>query len=798
VTQPAHPNAAGARTGLHPNSQDGFDRLTRLAAQVLQAPVALVNFIDDGRERCVSAYDPSGRYRAGDESPLDSSVCRHVVTRGEPLVIEDAREHPLVHDNPAVRAGRVVAYLGIPLVSPGGHPLGTLCLIDRQPRCWAHAEVEILVDLAQGVVTEIALREEITERKLMEAALQESEGRFRQLAEHVDAVFWLYDCAGGRAIYVSPAFEAIWGRGREAVYADSHTWAEALHPEDRERVLANMDAAREEEYEIEYRIVRPDGEVRWIRDRGFPVRDSRGRVYRTSGLAEDVTEKRSREERMRLLTMTLDSLGQGVSIVDGQTLRGVYANTACARMLGCVPGTYLEHTVGEFLPDEAAALQLAEIQAALEASGEWSGRIWRRRRDNGRVVPLDAVIGAVSGGSGQLLIFTVMHDATEATETERRLRRVERLASVGTLLSGIAHELNNPLHAITNFAHLLLMESRPEGDREALEIMQREADRAASIVSDLRTIARRSRGAEDDSESFDLNEVVRHVLRIRCYTHDSHNIRVDTQLSDGLPSVRGSRSEIEQCLLNLVINAEQAMEGQDAKGIELHTGCDRGFVWVRVQDAGPGIPPEHRERIFDPFWTTRGPGGGTGLGLSLVHTIVEAHGGLVRVESDPGRGAAFTIDLPLATGTGPSAEERRTHLGPSRRLRVLVVDDEDSIRRSLLRFLSLRGHQVDVAAEGAEAIALIDRQEHDPPYDVVLSDLRMPGLGGDQLLQHLRGRSGQMDRRVVFMTGDTAGVDASRILKAARTPVLVKPVPPEYLVAVVEDQAELALAAEQE
>ncbi|MEW5928765.1 MAG: ATP-binding protein [Gemmatimonadota bacterium] len=368
---------------------------------------------------------------------------------------------------------------------------------------------------------------------------------------------------------------------------------------------------------------------------------------------------------------------------------------------------------------------------------------------------------------------------------EGRLRRAERLASLGTLLGGVAHELNNPLAAIKSFAQLLLMDERPPEDQEALEVIEREAARAAKIVADLRLVARQTERSGGAREPVQLNDVVRGVLEIRGYTLQTHNVELRADLARDLPPVYADRGDMEQVVLNLVLNAEHSLADHPGeRRLIVRTRPSALGVSLQVVDSGPGIPGEHLERIFDPFWTTKEPGQGTGLGLSLVHGIVVEHGGEIRVDSEPGRGAAFAVDLPRTPGSaGRGASPQAT-----RPLRVLVVDDEAPIRRSLARFLERRGHRVDEAADGREALALIGDAAH-ARYDVILADLRMPGLSGDRLLAELRAGGTGAEERLVFITGDALGEAAAAGIAAAGVPVVFKPFELEQVARAVERRA---------
>ena len=387
-------------------------------------------------------------------------------------------------------------------------------------------------------------------------------------------------------------------------------------------------------------------------------------------------------------------------------------------------------------------------------------------------------------------VLVVARDTTEERVREHQLRQTERLASLGTLVGGVAHELNNPLTGIKCFAQMLLEDGGGAGDRESLAIIEREADRAAKIVSDLRLVARQTfEGTASERTRVDLNDIVEHVLKLRRYSLDTRGITVRAETAPGLATVEGNRAELEQVLVNLVVNAEQAMEGQDgARLLIMRTRPSTMGVSLQVVDSGPGIAPEYLGRIFDPFFTTKSPGEGTGLGLSLAHSIVIEHGGMIRADSTLGRGAVFTIEFPTASSARPTA--RPAPLEPARQsLRILVVDDEESIRRSLVRFLERRGHVVEVASSGLQALQRIDDARDGETFDIVLTDLRMPELGGDQLFRLLRARGRGLERRLVFVTGDSATSSAHEFLVSTGQPVLMKPFGLEELAQVVESHA---------
>ena len=538
--------------------------------------------------------------------------------------------------------------------------------------------------------------------------------------------------------------------------------------------------------EQELRIVRPSGIERLLHIAITGICED-GTMTGVHGLARDITEERAHLRQLRQLGAALENLrDDAISIVD-ESGRIVYANATHGRFLGYGPADLGTLNVSAFMPDDESILEFRNIVERVRLGKSWSGVIRRRRHNDGRIVSMDTTVGAVEE-EGRTLFFVISRDANERHTREQHLRRVERLAGMGTLIAGVAHELNNPLSAILGFAQLLLLDARTETDREDLTTIAREAERMARIVADLRLATRETQEERGRNDQVDLNDVVRHVLKTRAYSLATHNIEVRTDLAEHLPVIVGDRGRVEQMLLNLVVNAEQAMNGDSAeRRLIVRTHATIDGCAVHVIDTGPGIPRAQLDRIFDPFFTTKAPGEGTGLGLSLVHGIVREHLGEIRVDSEVGKGAAFRIDLPRAPEALTGVTTAVTRSAATRLLRVLVVDDEDAVRKVVIRFLEGRGHTVDAAADGGEALALLSTSSAD--YDVIVSDLRMPGLGGDNLLTRLQQQGSPMAQRMIFLTGDTVSQANSQIFADANVAVLAKPVGGADVVRAVEQVA---------
>jgi two-component system NtrC family sensor kinase len=470
--------------------------------------------------------------------------------------------------------------------------------------------------------------------------------------------------------------------------------------------------------------------------------------------------------------------------------RVVEANAASEAILGRPAAEIIGAHFHTLVAEEDCELALArfrELRPDTSLSQELELRVTRpsgERRLLSISRSLDIEQGVVVGVRG------IARDVTEERARALHLRRAERMASITPMLSGICHEINNPLTSIKSFAELMLLDDRPEEDREALEIVQREAHRAAKIVSDLRTVARQSQEAGTDREPVQLNDLIRNVLARRAPCLDGGEIELREDLAPDLVSIRASAPELEQVLYQLITNAEHALQRQaPPRVLTVRTFTAQHGVVAVVDDNGPGIPAQDLARIFDPFWTTRAPGEGTGLGLSLAHAIVSEHGGRIMVDSEPGRGAAFTLELPSAPPVSVPAGDADVESSTSDGLRILVVDDEAPIRFSLVRYLERRGHHVREASEGNEALTILGESTDRAAFDIIVADLRMPGLDGPQLLEQLRRRHDGLDQRLIFITGDAESPEAEQLLLDAGVPVVWKPFELAEIAQIIEVQA---------
>jgi len=369
-------------------------------------------------------------------------------------------------------------------------------------------------------------------------------------------------------------------------------------------------------------------------------------------------------------------------------------------------------------------------------------------------------------------VLLVGRDMTAEREMRVRLMESDRLAAVGELVAGVAHEVNNPLSSISAFAQLLLRDGGlTPAQRDSIEVIKSETLRASQVVKDLLAFARRS---EPQREPLELNNVVQRTLRLRGYQLTSNKINVETDLANELPAVVGDARQLQQVCLNLVTNAIQAMATLGAGGtLFVSTKRDDSQVVLEMRDTGPGIPEEARAHIFEPFFTTKGEGEGTGLGLSVSYGIVTAHGGTIEVATTSSAGTTFRVRLPAAAEY-TADEQHRDSGGLSLRsalagIRLLFIDDEPMLRSGMQAFGEMRGFTVVSAADGIEGLDMVRTEA----VDAIVCDLRMPGMDGPAFHERLRRERPGLAARTVFITGDV--VTTNSRTSGIRQPILTKP-----------------------
>jgi two-component system NtrC family sensor kinase len=500
---------------------------------------------------------------------------------------------------------------------------------------------------------------------------------------------------------------------------------------------------------------------------------------------QTVSELRDSEARFRGI---LESPLDGIITIDEQGII-VEFNRAAVAMFGVARHRAIGAKIRDIIIPER--LQPAHDAGMARYLATSDRRILNRRIEvtalrGEEEFPAELTVTSTRIG-GRALFTAHVRDLTQQKEAAReitrqrdRLYQSEKMSALGSLLAGVAHELNNPLSIVVGQALLLEEDGSGESARRAAQI-RTAAERCGRIVKSFLAMARQ-RGPE--KEPVDLNQTVRSALELVGYGIRSAGIEVRLDLADDLPRFSADPDQLGQVVTNLLLNAQQALKDMpQPRRLRISTRHKPAQSQLRlvIRDNGPGIPPKLRSRVFEPFFTTKPVGGGTGIGLSICHAVVSAHGGSIEVDETSGGGATFTIRLPVVAAE-PSRPAARVEAVPEiARRRALVIDDEPDLAELIAEMLTREGFAVEVATSGEEALAEFRRRS----YDLVLSDVRMPELDGPALLRRLQSDWPTLAERLIFVTGDTLGLGAGSVLDKLGRPIIEKPISPEDIRRVV-------------
>ena len=705
----------------------------------------------------------------------------------------------------------------------------------------------------------------ITERIKVQNALRASEERFRQLAETVDDVFWVWDPYADRVTYASPRYEKVFGHSREELYQDSRSFVRNIHPDDQQELMAAVEKDPVS-IKIDYRVLLDDEKIRWVSVQTFPVYDDDGKVIYSVGIGHDITQLKETtallqaseaqyrllfaqnphpmwvfdiethrflavnvrvvshygytEEEFRAMTVlnilppeeisrarqelstelepqdqkrwrhqkkdgTIIDVVVSSSLIefDGRRARLVLAsdvteqvhaedkvsqqaalldqardaimvcdlehrisfwNQGAERIYGWRAEEVLQRTTRELLYRDPSTFDRAHEE--FMAKGEWVGELQQIDR-HGRELLTEVRWALVRNELGEAdTVLAIKTDITERRRLEAQFLRAQRLESIGTLAGGIAHDLNNVLAPILlSLGMLKRMRTKP-AEQKLIGTLEASAQRGANMVRQVLTFAR---GVEGDRVEVNVGEIVRDLVDLISDTFD-RSIRIHVTIDDNILPILGDPTQIHQVLLNLCVNARDAMADGGVLNLtvtqiylespfaSMDLVAEPGtYVVLTVADTGGGIPQAIRDRIFDPFFTTKELGKGTGLGLSTVQAVVKSHGGFVNVYCEDGHGTEFKIYLPVLEGK-LSEETAALTIQPTHGNGelILVIDDEPAIRTITQQTLEVFGYRVLTADGGTAAISLYAKHQAD--VAIVITDMMMPEMDGLAIVHALR------------------------------------------------------------
>ena len=580
---------------------------------------------------------------------------------------------------------------------------------------------------------------------------------------HLQQVFWVKNAADTAVFYVSPAYERIWGRSRASLYDSSHTFIDAIAPEDRERVSEAMARKHETEgYEAEYRILRPDGTRRWIWARTYPVRDEQGEIARYAGIAEDVSERKwAEKERLRLaaiIELTEDA-------IVSTTLEGIIIawNHGAERKYGYTSEEIIGRSIFILIPADQSQAYL-DVMTSVRTGEPVPAYETVRRRKDGVLLNFSIGIAPIEARDGEVVgVSKIGHDISRVRKLEAQLIEAQKMEVIGQLTGGVAHDFNNVLAVIMGYSELMLQDLAPDTRlSQCAEAIRDAALRGAGLTRQLLVFSRKEIA---QPAIVDLNHILKNMDRMLRQLVDE-NIQLTVTSAEQLGRLKADPGYVGQLLMNLVVNARDAMPGGGKLFIatanvtldEIYTTthpdvAPGDYVMLSVSDTGTGMPDEVKAHLFEPFFTTKPKGKGTGLGLTTCQTIVQQSGGHIGVYSEIDKGTTFKIYFPRVL---PSSEETIPSLSPGPLPRgtetLLVVEDDPKVRHLVCEVLEAQGYEVLTAPNGEEGLRTV--LEHDgAPICLVISDGIMPQMCGRLMASWLEERN--PDLKVLFTSGYT-------------------------------------------
>jgi PAS domain S-box-containing protein len=642
-----------------------------------------------------------------------------------------------------------------------------------------------LYDSSGQIIGAIECIRDVTEIRKTQEKLRESEKRYRSVVENIQDIFYRTD-RNGVITMISPSAAQIYGAPCEDLIGRSvgRFWASASERAKMVQKLHREGVVRD----YEATLVRKDGTQFYASFTSSLLKDDHGELLGDEGIIRDITErKRGEEERMRL-AMAVEQAAEGIMITDAKW-RIEYANPAFQR----ITGYGAEEIVGRhawFFKDEKddKALDL-ELSAALLKGEAWSGRMTNKKKD-GALYDADVSVSAILDSCGDVRNYVVLHrDISRELLLEKELRQAQKMEALGTLAGGIAHDFNNILGAITGYTELAKMELGEQNPvRTKLAEVLKATLRAKELVQQILVFSRRS---EQKKTPLALGRILEEAMLILRPSLPS-TIEIKTDVSSK-NAVLADSTQMHQVLMNLCTNAAHAM--QDNGGllevrladITMETEASAAseslppgpYVELTVRDVGRGMEAPIMDLIFDPFFTTKGPHEGTGLGLSVVHGIVKSHGGTISVESTQGVGTTFRVLLPALEIEGAVEKKDVVQVPQGGRERVLVVDDEPVLADMIKEMLERLGYEAVSCTGGMQALETFREQPPGRPFDLVLTDMTMPGLTGLELARELLELEPKI--LVVVMTGFSRSLNMDAALELGVREVIMKPVTLEKL-----------------
>lgn len=722
-----------------------LEEITRTVDRLIPGVRSSIHLIDDmGCLRLGAAPAMPAEFRdMVDGLQIGENVgsCGTAAWRREPVMVVDTRAGPLWADFPElIEKFDIRASWSIPVLDVQNAVLASFALYYTEPTRPSPDTESIVARVCQFVRTAI-------ERQGASEALRTSEERFRTIAEHIDEVFWILDAESDGIVYVSPAFERVWQRACSDLYAHPRLWMDAIHPDDQERVAAAARRQKDGPYFEEYRILLPDGTVRWVMDRSKPVKGPDGRVSQVIGSARDVTIRKESEIDLRDRLKELNCLYRVSALTSDQE-----------QPIDLVCTGIVDNLVAAMRHEEVAVARVRLGDREFTSKG-WAQPVASLvapiRRTDGETGSIEVAYTVERAETGSPhgpfleeefnMVQTVSRHLAEMLDHRDlaiKLTQSERLKAIGQLTGGVAHDFNNLLTVILGNAETLAESLDDDARLQSLaETTATAAERGAELANRLLAFARRQ---PLDPTTTDVNQRIIDMDGLLRRTLGEH-VEFSIYAQPDLWTAMIDAAQMENAILNLCINARDAMSHGGKLVIETdnfaidaefaaHLGeVDPGdYVMIAVSDTGSGMSKETLRRAFEPFFTTKEVGRGSGLGLSMVYGFVKQSKGHIRIYSEPGQGTTVRLYLPRAQVDAPLPEpDPRPREIVRGEEKILLVEDDEPVRNHVRDQLLSLGYQVVAVHDGPAALKALSTSDD---FSLLFTDVVMSGgMNGNEL-----------------------------------------------------------------
>jgi|GEM_PF-1243799 len=581
----------------------------------------------------------------------------------------------------------------------------------------------------------------------------------------------------GEYQYINPSMTRMTGYTLEELTAKDQEKPYPYWAEEQYDYLAQMftRAMKGDLENFEAICVHKDGERFPVLVSPWWIYDDEGNPKTYCATVRDITEIKRAEEALRAseekYRSIFESIKDGIYLtsVDGKVLD---VNNAFGEMLG--------YTLEELFDLDTVSLYNSpkareKFQQDIEKEGFLIDYRLILKKKDGTFIHCEESATVIHDGQGDVIGYQgIVRDVTEKLKMEERLSQAERLSSMGGMLSGIAHELNNPITSIKGHADLLVKKTKDSYSKKKADIISKESDRCSKIVRGLLTFSRKHK---PERRPININAIVIDSLAVLKNQLKKQNITISADLSDEIPPTVGDTVQLQQVFVNIITNAQDAMKSQKKKILSVKSSISGGTIVITFSDTGPGIDRRIRKQIFDPFFTTKETGMGTGLGLSIAYGIINEHGGKIEAENNDAGGAVLTVELPVVRPEAKPTPRSGSYVGTLRHASILVVEPDKHLRSLLEESLNDAGYRVTATGDGQKAKELLKKDS----FDTVVSAMKVPGMSGQELYEFLNTHDAATARRMVFITADIITEETGRFLEGMEDRYLPKPFPTDDL-----------------